>query len=327
MKNRIIVYIILLLIAALGILSIGLLTGPAKLSMSQVWDGILGNNLQAETIVLGLRMPRILMALLTGAILTLGGFFMQALVRNPLADPYILGVSSGAGLGVNLLILGFIPIAGITALTYPIAAFAGGLASLTFLFFLAGKHSSGDTSKLLISGIAVSSLCTALTGLLIYLFADSNQVRRFLFWTFGDFSHCGYEGVLPSLIVLLIAWAIRSATALDVLQFGHKEAKSLGLDTKRIQIILILLTTLITGTAIGFTGPVGFVGLMIPHFSRAALGDLHRKNLILAPLAGGVYLAACDLLSQWLYPPVGLPIGIVTALLGIPFFLFLVRKK
>ncbi len=311
------------------ILILGLMTGPVSLSLSDIVAGILGTNSQAELIVLQLRLPRVLMALLSGAILSLSGFFMQALVRNPLADPFILGLSSGAGFGVNLMVLGLAPVSALAMFSFPLAAFVGGLLSMAILFSLVKPSQTAEGFRVLLAGIAVSSLFTALTGLLIYLFAEDDQVRRFLFWTFGDLSHTGYEGVWPCLVVLIMGqvWGIAKAPALDVMAQGHKTATALGLSTKRLSLTFILITTLMAGTAISFTGPIGFVGMMIPHFLRAWLGDLHRPNLWLAGLAGGAYLAFCDILSQWLYPPAGLPIGIVTALFGVPFFLYLLAKS
>lgn len=329
MRNKTALAWAFLLLALVLVILGGLLTGPSDFSFGRMMDGLLGRNESASAIIYELRLPRVLMGLISGGILSLAGLYMQAMVRNPMADPYLLGLSSGAGFGVNLLILGIIPITGFTALTFPLAAFAGGMISFLFLLGLMQSREGGNTFRILIGGIAISSLFTALTGLMIYLLAENDQIRRFLYWTFGDLSHTGWEGIIPCAIVLFISWigGWMYAPAMDVLVQGEKESRALGLDPKQARWVLILLTTLSAGTAISFTGPIGFVGLMMPHFSRAVLGGIHRRNVLFLPLCGGIFLAACDLVSQWIRPPAGLPIGVITALAGVPFFLYLLTKS
>ncbi|MEM7655362.1 MAG: iron ABC transporter permease [Bacteroidota bacterium] len=316
---------LLLLGLVAGSLLAGLHTGSYELTTAEIVDILLGNEHPQTRVVLELRLPRSLLAILVGAILSLGGFFMQALIKNPLADPYIMGLTSGAGLGVNLVILGIIPMVGLTAWTFPIAAALGGMASLTLLAVLGFRAMYEDNARLLIAGVAVASIGTALTGILIYRFADTDQVRQMVFWAFGSLGRADWQAVGVSSLLLLIGLGVGwwQGRRLDVLVMGDTQAMSLGLSVTRFKWLLLVLCSIVVGGSVAFTGPIGFVGMMIPHFTRALFGGNHRVNLILGALLGGSYLCWCDLLTRWVLPPAGVPIGIITAILGVPFFLYL----
>jgi len=301
-------------------------TGPFEISYLEIRDFLMGKPVPHADILYIFRLPRTLIALATGAILTLSGFYMQVLIRNPLADPYIMGVTAGAGLGVNLLILNIITIPVITTLTYPLFAGLGGLASLLLVVMIGARGLSDDNSKLLIAGVAVSSICTALIGLLIYLYADSDQVRRVVFWTFGSLSRAQkWEavGVGGAMWIVSLAFGWIYGIHLDILSLGDEQAQHLGMRVFRMKLIILVIATISVGGIVAFTGPIGFVGMMIPHFSRSLLGSIHRHNLLIASLLGAMYLNTCDVLSRWILPPAGVPIGIITALLGVPFFLYI----
>jgi len=325
---RQIVWGAVLIALTLGMGILGLHTGSMDFSSADIWHLLTHPKDPDALIIWDLRMPRLLLAFCSGAVLSLGGFFMQALIKNPLADPYIMGLTAGAGLGVNLLILGLIPI-GSLALGYPLVAGLGGLLSLALVLALGWKALAEDGARLLIAGVAVASLCTAITGLLIYTQADSDQVRRVIFWSFGSFHRADWNAVQVAGVLLLIAatWGWAMARRLDVLGMGDQQAQSLGLPVLRFKLILLLITSLTVGGTVAFTGPIGFVGMMVPHVSRALFGASHRPNMLLAPLLGGSYLVSCDILARWILPPAGLPIGIITALLGVPFFLYLLRGQ
>ena len=252
---------------------------------------------------------------------------MQALVRNPLADPYIMGLSAGAGFGANLRILGIITIGSFALL--PLYAFVGACLSLGLLILLGARHLSTDSTRLLIAGIAVSSFFVALTGLMIYTAQDAEDLRAVVFWSFGSFAGTSWTavGVTASLLAILWTFSLANAHRLDLIGLGDLQARSLGMQTGKMKLIVLVLTSLCVGGSIAYTGPIGFVGLMVPHFSRSLLGGLHGPNLIFGTLLGAVFLAVCDLVSQVIYPPVGLPIGILTAILGVPFFLQLLFSK
>ena len=305
----------------------GLMTGTLALSPEQVFQALLGAELpdRGHLILWEIRMPRLLLALCTGGVLALAGFFMQVLIKNPLADPYIMGLTAGAGFGVNLVILGLVPIASYTLFTYPLFAAGGAMVSLLLLLVLGFRSFMEDNARLLIAGVAVSSIFMALTGFLIYRVADSDQVRRLVFWTFGSFGRASWEAVWVSFAMLIIAcvfgWVY--ARRMDVMLLGDQQAQSLGMRVVRMKLGLLVVSSLVVGGTVAFTGPVGFVGMMIPHFSRALFGASHRPNMILGPLMGAAYLAGCDVISRWLLPPAGLPIGIITSILGVPFFLYI----
>ncbi|GAB4429718.1 MAG: iron ABC transporter permease [Bacteroidia bacterium] len=316
----------LLLLVALA----GLGTGSFDLGWREIADALMGREAALHRlVVLDLRLPRVLLGIVAGAVLALGGFYMQALVKNPLADPYIMGLTAGAGFGVNVLILGLAPLAAVTLYTYPLFAALGSTLSLLLVALLGFRSFWEDNAKLLIAGVATSSIFTAVTGVLIYRLADDDQVRQMVFWAFGSLGRASWEAVQIGALLLAVALAAGwiMARQLDVLVLGDMQARTLGMRVSRLKLVLLLLASLTVGGTVAFTGPVGFVGMMIPHFCRALFGAAHRPNILLGALMGGVYLAACDILSRWLLPPAGLPIGIVTAILGVPFFLYVLFSK
>lgn len=313
----------------IGVCLVSLLEGPHDISFVGLINILAGQPHQNATIILGIRLPRLLLILLSGSMLTCGGYLMQALIKNPLADPYIMGVTAGAGLGVNLLILGLIPIAGFSIFTKPLFAGIGSCASLLLVVALGFNSLNEDNSRLLIAGVAVASLCTALTGILIYTQADSDQVRKMVFWTFGSFAQSTWSAVQMSALFagvgIGLSWLF--SRQLDIMMLGDLDAQVLGMNIKRVKIGVLLLASICVGGIVAFTGPIGFVGMMVPHFMRGLIGPMHRYNIVLGCLLGGVYLAACNVLSRLIHPPQGLPIGIVTAILGVPFFLYILFKR
>lgn len=323
MRRSFLVSALLLCLALPLVIFMGMNVGVWDLSPGEVWNALFFPEDLTGTIVRDLRLTRVLMATITGALLTLGGFLMQALIRNPLADPYIMGLSAGAGFGANLRLLGVIGLGGMVWL--PGYAFLGACLSLGLLLVLGFKSLSSDSTRLLIAGIAVSSFFMALTGFMIYTASDSEDLHAVILWSFGSFSGVRWEAIAisGSLLALLWGFSVVNANRLDLLSLGDQQAKSLGMSTGKMKITLLVLTSLCVGGSIAYTGPVGFVGLMVPHFSRSLVGGLHRPNLLIGTLMGAVFLPICDIASQLIYPPVGLPIGIITAILGVPFFLYL----
>jgi iron complex transport system permease protein len=315
---------ILLPALLLLILLAGLHTGHFPFTTAQIFKVLSGGEVPNGFIILNLRLPRLLLAFTTGGILSLGGFYMQALIRNPLADPYIMGLTAGSGFGVNLLLVGLIPVTALSAFTFPLAAFLGGLVSLLLVMLLGYKSFYEDNSRLLIAGVAVSAIFMALTGLLIYRFADSDQLQRIIYWTFGSFALADWKAVWVTAGLLLagIVYGRLFARRMDLLLLGEMQAKTLGMSVPKVKFSLLLAASFVVGGTVAFTGPIGFVGMMIPHFCRALFGSNHRYNMVLGALMGGSYLCICDLVSRWILPPAGLPIGIVTAILGVPFFLY-----
>ena len=211
----------------------------------------------------------------------------------------------------------------------PIFAWAGAFLSVLLVISLGFKALNENSERMLMAGVATSSICTALTGLLIYRFSEADQLRKMVFWTFGNLEKATWEGVYVGTFVLLIGviFGILFARKMDILLTGEIAAHTLGMNVRQTKLLLLFVTSLIVGGITAFSGPIGFVGMMIPHFSRAIVGGLHRKNVLFVSLIGGTYLCFCDSLSRLILPPVGLPIGIVTALLGVPFFLYLLISR
>ncbi len=247
----------------------GLKIGPFPLSYGDILAAILGKAPEYDLVIFQIRLPRVLVAFLSGAILALSGFYMQVLIRNPLADPYIMGVTAGAGLGVNLLILNLISLPVVSFFSYPLFAGVGSLLSLLLLLVLGYKTLLHDTYKLLIAGVAVSSICTALMGLLIYLYADSDQISRIVYWTFGNLEKAQMWEVIyigGFMWIISLSFGLRYGAHLDVLAMGEIQAKQLGMKVRQMKFGLLAVSTLTVGALVAFTGPIGFVGMMVPSY-------------------------------------------------------------
>ena len=278
------------------------------------------------TILWSLRLPRVLLALAAGGTLAAIGLGFQTLFRNPLAEPYTLGIASGAALGAVVAIrLGLELLIGLPGLG--LAAFLGAVASALLVIRL-GNAREGDSSGLLLAGVAVSLSCQAAILLLQY-FAEPYQTFRMVRWTIGGLSVVGYREVL-----WLAPWTLAGGVALflarwhlDVLLTGEELAASRGVDVVRLRRIAVLASSAVLGATVAVTGPIGFVGLMVPHLLRWLLGYDHRVLIPGAILGGGAFLALCDLAARTVMAPLELPVGILTAALGGPFFLALLARR
>jgi len=282
-----------------------------------------------ESIVWTIRFPRVIMAFIVGAGLALSGILMQALTRNSRADPYVLGISSGASAGaVAVIMYGWFSFMG----TFHIA-FGAGLGALISIV-IAMKVSSVDNkitaTQLVLAGIAVSTLFTALTNFMIYYKqSGSDKQKTAMYWMMGSLSGANWSSVLYVFIIFLVCViAILFFTGhLDILMLGDDAATTLGLNLRFIKIGIIILCTLMTGAIVSVSGVIGFVGLIIPHVTRSIIGPKHGRLIPAAILVGGLYMILCDLISRVIVSPEELPIGVLTALFGAPFFLFLIRKS
>ena len=321
------------LISFFAALAIGSVHIPLSDVFKLLWAHIRGIDIPAslttaDTILWELRLPRIMLAFLTGGGLALVGVAMQALIRNPLADPYVLGISGGASVGAAFASLGiWTPLAHFTLLL-PLSAFAGGLLVTILVFFWARMNHILSTSRLLLAGVAVASFTGALTSFLIYASGDPGQLRTLLFWLMGSFSRAQWSYVAwTSMLILpgsLSLWIL--ARPLDALLLGEESAWHLGIPVESLKRYLLFLAALITGTLVAFSGVIGFVGLIVPHMVRLIKGVSHRYLIPWSFLTGGLLLIWTDLASRTLLAGQELPVGILTALLGVPFFLILLRK-
>jgi iron complex transport system permease protein len=279
------------------------------------------------TILLSLRIPRTILVAMTGAALAGSGAAYQGLFRNPLADPYLIGVASGAGLGAVMAMVS--PWSGPIKSLYfvPLAAFAGGLITVYTAYLLAHTGVSLPSTNLILAGVAVSSFATALTS---YLMLYSNEeMHRALAWLLGGASMSGWDPVLAMLPYMVIGLGIlvTSGYALNVLQFGEEQAQQLGLDVKRVRRIIVFGATLTAAAAVSFSGIIGFLGLVVPHLIRMLWGSDYRKLIPLSILGGASLLLAADILARRVAAPQEVPVGIITALTGAPFFLFILRRS
>ncbi|NND70442.1 MAG: iron ABC transporter permease [Rhodothermales bacterium] len=283
----------------------------------------------SEQIVWNLRVPRIVLACIVGGGLSIVGVAMQALIRNPLAEPYILGISGGASAGASLFYLGFLPPIISSVLSLSVAAFAGGLLAILLVFFVARVDRQISVARLLLAGVAVSALMGAVTTFVTMMSPDPNKLRAMLFWLLGSLNGASWSTVVvPTIVVGLgtaILWIL--SRYLDAILLGEEPAFNLGVPVEEIKKLLIVLSALITGILVSAAGSIGFVGLVVPHIVRSFFGITHRVLIPLCFLVGAVFIVLADLASRSLLEASTFPIGVVTAICGVPFFLYLLRRK
>lgn len=320
-------YLLTLLALALALL-LSIAIGSVFIPPAELWAALTGSgaNSTFNTILWNIRLPRTALILLVGAALSGSGAAYQGLFRNPLADPYLIGVASGAGLGAVLAMSVQWPytLAGLMAV--PLAAFAAGLLTVLLVYSFARVGGSVPTTTLILAGVALSSFATALTSFL--MLRSSGELRRALGWLLGGVSQGGWDAILaliPFLVIGLPA-LILSGHALNLLQFGDEQAAQLGLDTRRAKLVVIVAASLTTAAAVAFAGIIGFVGLIIPHVMRFWWGGDYRRLIPLSILGGGAALLLADVLARVVIAPQELPLGVVTALVGSPFFLWILRR-
>lgn len=315
--------LIVLLITAAAAALIGAFPIPA-LSLLQA-------NLtpQEQAVLHSIRLPRVLLAVIVGAALAVSGAALQGLFRNPLADPGLIGISSGAALAVALMIVSIGPLPGILGLYgLSIAAFMGGLLTSIVIFRFAGLTGASSVTYILLAGIAINALASAGTGFLAYL-SDDQELRTLTFWTMGSLGGALWPGVLicASLVIPATFVLYCNAQRLNILLLGESEARHLGVDSERLKRNIIICTAISVGAAVAVSGIIGFVGLVIPHLIRLTLGPDHRLLIPASALLGAIILIIADTVSRTLLAPAEIPVGIFTSLIGGPFFLWLLIKQ
>lgn len=324
----------LLAVLVLGFsLGVAATMGSADISLVNVRD-ILHNHLfsgdipvksNKDAIVWEDRIPRSLVAACCGAGLGLCGVLMQSLLRNPLADPYILGISSGAGTGAVLF--GVLGLGSIT-LGLSFGAFAGALLAF-FLVLLLANLAGGTTDKVILSGIAITQLFSALTSLIIFALADSDQTRGVMFWLLGSLEGIRWGDVALAVAVVTVSAAIcwYFAYVLDAFAFGDDIAGSLGIPVRFARYGLLILAALLTATLVSIAGSIGFVGLVLPHLARLVVGSRHNLVIPFTLIFGAIFMVWVDTFSRVVFSPTPLPAGVGTALVGVPVFIALLLRK
>jgi iron complex transport system permease protein len=312
----------LLLLASVGVLAFALVTGSADVSVSEAWAALSGDApATIRALILDLRLPRALTAFAVGGLLAVAGVLMQVLLRNPLAEPYILGTSGGAAVAaLGGMLLGW------AAAMIDIAAFAGALGSALLVFSIARGSGSWAPTRLLLTGVVLAAGFSAATTLLLALSPDQ-QLRGMLFWLMGDLSFAYAPGKLIALLILITAGSIAGARHLDILSRGELQAAILGLPVGPLRLLLFAVTALAVALSVTSVGVIGFVGLVVPHLVRLVAGSGHRIVIPASALAGGTLLVLADTLARSVLAPRQLPVGAITAALGVPLFLFLMAKS
>jgi iron complex transport system permease protein len=332
--------IILTMLVALLIIGVFVTTiGPASISIKNAFRIIasrvprLGAKVvkdwpkSHEVIVLKVRLPRVLVGIVVGAGLSIAGVSFQGLFKNPMADPYVIGISAGASFGATLAIVLKIgsPFPGIGGV--PLCAFVGALVTSFAVYNIARVGRKVPVDTLLLSGIAVGSLLSALVSLLMIL--NSKDLYQILYWGMGSLALANYHDLLLSIpyIVLGMAITLIYSRDLNVLMLGEEAAISLGVNVEKLKRILLIAGSLTVAAAVSVSGIIGFVGLIVPHIARLIVGPDHRILLPTATLGGAMFLVISDTVARTVAPPTEIPVGVVTAIFGAPFFLYLLRKR
>ncbi len=317
----------LVLVAVLLLVGLGaLMLGGVHLPLGEVWSGMRGDDTRSEAtiIVRKIRLPRILLAMMVGAALAVSGTTLQALLRNPLADPYVLGISSGAALGAILALW----MGGRVAAATPLVAFAGALLTMAWVYLLGRRAGRLASYTLLLAGVITASFLSAVI-LFVLTLLSTREVRGAAFWLMGDLSVVTdiQLRVLMPTITLAIAALYWFAKDLNVLLLGEQEAAHLGVDIARVETAIFLAASLLTGIAVSVSGAIGYLGLLVPHLARMVVGPDHRMLLPTAAMGGAIVLVLSDTLARTVVAPAELPVGAVTAVAGAPVFIYLLRRS
>lgn len=320
---------VVLLLGLLLVLAtiLGLSTGSTGSNLHQLIDLLLDRadpGSTAANIVWRIRLPRILLAALAGAALSLGGLVFQALLRNPLAEPYILGISGGSAIGAIIgMLMGFSPFPGVAFF-----AFAGSMATLVLVLAIASVRAGARKDTLILAGVMVNAFCSSVIMFLISLTSDS-RLHNILFWLMGDLSisGAGRIAVLTALLLPCFAGLFLLARPMNLLVMGEEMAMNMGVNVRLVSVALLVITSFMVSVVVCQAGLLGFVGLVMPHLLRLVIGPDHRLLVPACILGGAAYLVFCDLLARSLPAQGEMPVGVITAMIGAPLFIFLLQRK
>lgn len=332
-------YIVLTALAALMLFTaiLGVSLGTLRIPINETYTIFIEKILRLEPtdeilsgVIWKIRMPRVLMGLIIGAGLSLCGIVMQAVVQNPLAEPFLLGISAGGYLGATIfIILGNGALHLLTGVGLAFTAFIGALSAAISVLFLASFKSNITTTKLILSGTIINSLFTAIANFIIVFSGTDNTISRITYWTMGSLSSAKWENLLLPTIAVLVTtiFFLTQYRILNAMLQGDETAITLGIRLNFYRKLYIVLVALLTGILVSVCGIIGFVGLIIPHISRAIVGPDHRRLIPVAVLIGSIFLIAVDIFARTMIENIELPIGIFTAIVGAPFFAFIMIRK
>lgn len=333
-KRRKILFGLFLVIALFAVVVYSICAGSVKVGTGQIINALVGNgNKMHEVIIWNIRFPRVLAAIIAGTSLALAGCVMQCVLRNPLASPFTMGISQGAGFGAAFALIflspGNIHNTGMLNNPYTVVLFAflGSLIGI-FMILVLAKFAGLSAQAMVLAGIAMGTLFNAATMLLQY-FAEDIKVASVIFWTFGDMGRASRTDVWIMLLVTVPAliYFMLNRREYNVLEGGEETAKALGVHTERLRLIGMLLACFITSVSVAFLGIIGFIGLVAPHMMRRVVGGDHRYLIPVSAVFGSVLLLSADTISRTIMPPAVLPVGILTAFMGVPLFMYLILKK
>ena len=323
------ILIMILIFSLIGTLGIGQINISFTQIVNAIWN--LNSDDLITDVIVNLRLPRLLFATLSGAGLALCGYIMQATIQNPLADPYVLGISSGASLGASLAIVLNISLESTMGNNFVIALFAflGSLATMVLVTFTSNYRGNPTTERIILSGVIANSLCVALTNLMIYLAKDAESIRNITFWTMGSLSNISWIQVFLVAISTLgaIIFFLTQYRSLNLISLGDEAAASLGVNVRKKRNVYILTVTFLTGVIVSQCGIIGFLGLIVPHAVRMACKTSNSKILPIILLSGSIFMLFVDTLSRSILNNQEIPIGIITSLIGAPVFLFILIKR
>ncbi len=305
----------------------GLASGSSGMKFVELWQAIVdpeSADAMLKAIIWKIRLPRVFMAIIAGATLSLGGLVFQALLRNPLAEPYILGVSGGSAIGAIIgILMGFARFPGITLM-----AFAGSTGTLVLVLAISGGRSLVDRDSLLLSGVMINSFCSAVIMFLVSITQDA-RLHSIMFWLMGDLSLAGIKeaGVLAGMVLPCLVLTFLLSNRMNLLLLGRETAQTMGVNIRLVVIALLVSTSFMVSVTVSYCGLFGFVGLVIPHLLRLVVGPDHRVLVPASILGGGAFMVVCDILARTLPDQGEMPVGVITALVGAPLFIYLLKRS
>jgi cobalamin transport system permease protein len=321
-------FAIVLLLLLGASLWLSLMIGAVRTRPGDLWSFLFHGDQTFRTIFIDLRLCRALLAFLVGAGLSLSGAILQGYFQNPMADPFVVGVSSGASFGAVLcLSLGLATVSALGFSLQSVFAFGAGFALVSFVYILSRTQAVFKVETLLLTGIAAGAVASSLTSFL--LFRKSDSFEQAVFWLLGSFTLADWRqvGMVAPYLILGLLIAQWLAKDMNLLALGDETAKSLGCPVGRVRLAFLAVSTLLAAVSVSVSGVIGFVGLIVPHWTRIIIGPDHRHLFGLSALTGGTFLVLCDLLARTALSPTELPIGIITALFGAPFFIYLLHRR